>query len=289
MNSFLMRMALGALCALCALSVCGQTAGPAPEDARAIMRRSVQADNRNEAIRTQYTYKVFNVEHDLNDAGKVTATHSSLAEVLYIGRQGFRQLLEKDGKPLPADEAAKARARFDKAVKEASNLNPQERKARADRAAASRTKRREQLQYIPDAFDFRLLGETVIDGRAAWQIQASPRRDYKGPQANVYRNMEGTLWIDKKDYQWVKVEADALDTVSFGWFLARIAKGTAVQFENVRVNDEMWAPKHVTLRASVRLALVKKLHSEQETTYSDYRKFQTDSRMVATEAEPAQP
>jgi hypothetical protein len=33
------------------------------------------------------------------------------------------------------------------------------------------------------------------------------------------------------------------------------------------------------------VALVKKLNADQETTYSDYRKFQTDSKLV--DYEPA--
>jgi hypothetical protein len=42
----------------------------------------------------------------------------------------------------------------------------------------------------------------------------------------------------------------------------------------------LWATTHVELRASARLALMKKVNAEQEITFSDYRKFATDSRMV---------
>ena len=50
----------------------------------------------------------------------------------------------------------------------------------------------------------------------------------------------------------------------------------------MRVNDELWVPKDISLKASARLALLKKLNVEQTLTFSDYRKFQTDSRVVST-------
>jgi len=50
----------------------------------------------------------------------------------------------------------------------------------------------------------------------------------------------------------------------------------------MRVNDELWVPKEVSLKASARLALLKKVDIEQESTFSEYRKFRTDSRVVST-------
>jgi hypothetical protein len=51
-------------------------------------------------------------------------------------------------------------------------------------------------------------------------------------------------------------------------------------------NDELWVPKEVSLKAEARLALLKKVNVEQEITFTDYRKFQTDSRIVSTASSP---
>jgi hypothetical protein len=255
------------------------------QEASAIVRRSARMDSRNDRLTRNYTYKVLNEMRDLDSAGRVKATHTTLDEVLYVGGRRYLHPLEKDGKPLPAGEAKKEQAKLDRAVAEASRLSDAERATREDEEERRREKRREQVQYIPEAFDFTLLGEEVLNGRAAWRIRATPRRDYKGPYGFMLRNLEGTIWIDKRDYEWVKVDADVLDPISIGLFLARIGKGTRLSFENFRVNDEIWAAKHISLRASARLALMKKLDAEQELTFSDYRKFQTDSRMVSTEAQ----
>jgi hypothetical protein len=52
--------------------------------------------------------------------------------------------------------------------------------------------------------------------------------------------------------------------------------------EQERVNQEVWLNKRVTIRASARLALVKSLHEELIITFSGYRKFQVDSRVLST-------
>ena len=54
------------------------------------------------------------------------------------------------------------------------------------------------------------------------------------------------------------------------------------------MNDEVWATKRISLKASARVALMKRLDAEQELTFSDYRKFQTDSRIVPAEAPDSQ-
>ena len=86
------------------------------------------------------------------------------------------------------------------------------------------------------------------------------------------------MWIDKKDYQWVKVDLESLDTITFGGFLLRLAKGSHVTVENTRVNNEVWLPKRVDIKGSVRVALVHVMRGEIIYTFSDYKKFQTDSR-----------
>jgi len=53
-----------------------------------------------------------------------------------------------------------------------------------------------------------------------------------------------------------------------------------VKVERVRLNDEVWLPSRVRVAGSARLALVKKLNVEQELTYRNYRKFQSDSELI---------
>ena len=98
--------------------------------------------------------------------------------------------------------------------------------------------------------------------------------------------MKGKIWIDKQDYHWARVEAEVIDTISFGAFLVRLAKGSHLEADQTRVNGEVWLPKRMEAEASARVALVKKFRGRIEITYSDYKKFQTDSRIISVAPVP---
>jgi hypothetical protein len=255
-------------------------AGQAPDPVE-IMKRSVSADQRNEEIRQAYTYDLFNETRELDAAGKVKSTKSTKVEVVTVAGRRLRLLTERNGKPLPAVEARKEQEKYERAAQEAAKLTPAERQKRIADEKRRNDEEREKFKRIPEAFRFTLMGESVINGRPAWQIHAAPLKTYKGPYAFLLRNMEGTLWIDKADYAWVRVEAETLDTVSFGWFFARIAKGTRLNFESEKVNGEIWAPTRIHFRATARLALLISTRIDQDVVFSRYRRFQTDSRVVA--------
>jgi hypothetical protein len=88
------------------------------------------------------------------------------------------------------------------------------------------------------------------------------------------------VWIDKGDLQLAKMDIEMLDTVSFGWVLARIHKGTRVMLEQTRVNDEVWLPRHVTFRVDARVALFKGYNLDGDLQYRDYKKFRTTAKIV---------
>jgi hypothetical protein len=257
----------------------------AAQDARSIIERAVTADDHSDRLSRDYTYKIHDEVRELDSKGAVKTTHTSLEEVLYIGGKQYFRPLEKDGKPIPVAQAAKEQAKLDRAAAEASRLSPAEREKRLAAAERERAKNREEDKDIPDAFDFKVLGDATISGRSTWRIAATPRPAYRGKSRNIFSSIEATVWIDKQDYNLAKFEAETLKPFSIGWFLARVAGGTHISYEMMRVNDELWVPKAVALKASARLGLIKRINVEQSVTFSDYRKFQTDSRVVASDAD----
>ncbi len=113
--------------------------------------------------------------------------------------------------------------------------------------------------------------------------QPKPGAQPKHGDAKPLLKIRAKVWIDKAEYQWVRLEAETTATISFGLFIARLAPGAKLEFEQTRVNDECWLPKREVVRGAARLGLVKKLVGEEETTWNNYRKFQVDSKVVATQ------
>ena len=250
------------------------------QDARSIVVRSVEVTNLDPALEREYTYRVRSEERQRDRTGGVRLKESAVREVLYLGGKRFSHALERNGKPLPENEARKEQARLDKAAAEANRLSPKERARREAEAEKERAEDRERLKLIANAYDFELKGEPMVSGRRTWQIECTPRAAYRGKHDGLFKRLRGTLWIDQQDYHWVRVEAEALETISFGLFLARIAPGTRIMFELARVNDEVWLPARIEIAGSARLALLKKQTVDQVLTFSDFRRYRTDSRIT---------
>jgi hypothetical protein len=115
-------------------------------------------------------------------------------------------------------------------------------------------------------------------------IAAEPKPGYrpKTEIGNYLPQIRGKIWIDKAEYQWVKLEAETTGTIAFGFFLFRLDKGAHMEFEQARVNDEIWLPKRIHAAAAGRIGLVIKGAYESDTLFENYRKFQSDSRIVSS-------
>ncbi len=122
----------------------------------------------------------------------------------------------------------------------------------------------------------------ALEGRDNYVIDAEPHPGFRPhlKYANYLSKFRFRLWVDKAEMQVAKLEAECLDTVSWGLFVARLHKGTHILLEQARVNDEVWLPKREAFRLSARIALLKNFNVDTETTYRDYRKFRTEAKIV---------
>jgi len=252
-------------------------------DPREIVRRSVEADQRNTKLVKNYTYQERVVEKRLDKDGRPKKQEIKAYDISILYGEPYRRLLQRNDRPLKDDEEKKEEEKLNKFIAKYKNESPQDREKRLAEADKRRGDQRAFAREIVDAYDFRLLGEEQVDGRSVFVIEATPRPDFrpKQPHADLLSKFRGKIWIDKNEYQWVKMQAETIDTVSFGLFLVRLHKGSTIAFEQTRVNEEIWLPRHVAVNASARVALMINAAIEQETTFSNYRKFVTDSRLLS--------
>src|SRR5579885_1826122 len=274
--------ALFTLFAAIALGAADQTAtppaDPGADSARDIIRRSTVLDERNFRAAREYTFTERTVERKLDAAGRERSVSSKTYEITFLFGLPYRRLVARDGRPLPAEEAREEEKKLGRAFSASQRQSQTERQRRASEYEKRRERTWAFLREVPDAFDFRLLGEEMLHGRPAYVIEAAPKPGYRprNSEARLFTKLRGKLWIDKAELQWVKGEAETTDTIAFGVFLARLAPGSRLEFEQAKVNDEVWLPHRISYAGSGRVALVRTVHAGGEILYGNYRKFQSD-------------
>jgi hypothetical protein len=255
------------------------------EDAREIVRRSVDVGDENLKIAGNYTFRERAEAREFDGSGRISKTGIETHDVTLVDGSPYRRLLSRDDKPLPGKEERKEQQKLDKIAAERRKETPAQREKRLADHEKKRREERALFREAADAFDFRLAGEDQLEGREQYIIDGTPHPGYKprSRRAAFFAKVKGRLWIDKRDYHWVKLEVEVIDTVSVGAFLFRLAKGSHLEVEQTRVNDEVWLPKRMEIGGSARVALLKRYRGQVEVTFSDYTKFQTDSRIVSVD------
>ena len=242
----------------------------------------------NLALARNYTFLERSETRELDSGAIVKTRKIATYDVTMLEGSPYRRLVAKDDHGLSPEEERIEQKKLQDSIVQRQKETPAERARRIADWERKRQREREPLDEVPDAFDFRMAGEAQIDGRDAWIVEGTPRPGYhaRSSLAKLFAKFRGKLWIDKADYQWVKTEAEVTSDISWGLFVARLSKGARLDIRMTRVNDEVWLPKRIEAKASARVALLKKYRIEADTSFSDYRKFQVESRVVSAAPQP---
>ena len=259
------------------------------EQMQQLFRVVADKDIENDKRLRNYTYIERDEERKVDGKGDVKSVDVTTYEVMELYGEQVQRLIEKDDKPLDAEDSAKEEKKIQKIIDKRKNESEADRKKRAEKDEKDREEGRKFVREIADAYDFKLVGTELVGEREAWVIDGEPRPGFVGhmKESKFLSKLRGRVWIDKDDLQLAKMDVECLDTISWGLFLARIHKGTRIMLEQTRVNDEVWLPLHFTAKIDVRLALLKEYNMNLEQTYRDYKKFRTTAKIVSVgEAKP---
>ncbi|MGA2984033.1 MAG: hypothetical protein ABSG32_09470 [Terriglobia bacterium] len=255
---------------------------PPTNDPKEIVRRALAMDQSDFQLARNYTYEQRDDLKVLDKGGAVKKHEINTYDVINLYDEPYSRRIRKDDKPLTDKEERKEGEKLDRFVDERKNEDEKEHAKRLAKQEKERQDERAFARDIINAYDFRIAGRDEVDGHAVYVVEANPRKDFHPtqPHADILPKVRGKLWISTKDYGWVRLEAETLDTISWGLFLLRIHKGTQIRLEQIRVNDEIWLPHRLSLIASARVALVANGNFDLESTYSNYKKFTSGVRIL---------
>ncbi len=274
------------------VSTAESTPALSPAQIRELIQHVAENDMENDKKQLDYTYIERTEEHRLDGKGQVKSTETNTHEIMMLYGSQVERLIAKNDKPLSQKDAAHEDERIQKLTDKRKNESDKEREKRIKEEEKDREETRQFVGEVADAYNFRMAGIENIEGRDTYVIDADPRPGFQPhmKDAKFLPKFRYRVWIDKAESQWVKIDAEAIDTVSLGLFLARIHKGSRILIEQTRVNDEVWPPRHMAVKVDVRLALVKDFNVAQDVTYRDYKKFRSNTKIVpVAEGQPQQP
>jgi hypothetical protein len=263
--------------------------GAAPADPREIVRRSVAAELENSKRAKNYTFLQRTEDRELDDGGQVKSKQSKTYDVTMLQGSSYRRLIERNDRPLLPKEEKKEQDKLRTSLADRRHENSAQREKRQSEYDNRPGRNRAMLSEIPDAFDFRIRAEEEVDSRPVYVIEGTPRAGYRPQNADariLLPKIKLTVWIDKADFDWVRIQAEVIDTITWGLCLFKLSPGARFELQQTFVNDEVWLPKHTRVLLSARVAFVKKLNIEQEATFKNFRKFQSDSQIVSSSVAP---
>jgi hypothetical protein len=235
-------------------------------DARQIMEASIAATQRDWKARLHYSYMERDEDRRRDLAGHVKSEDVEVSKTILVNGVPFEQLVERNGQPPSAEQERKQKGKLDKLKRE----TPEQRVERLRKQEEENTS---IIQEVPKAFDFQMIGEEAVNGRSAYVLQATPHPGYhaQGKYGNMFSKVAGKLWVDKQDLGWIKVDGQVIQPFSMRLFLVRLLRGSHITMEQTRVDDGIWMPERVEVRAAARIFFVKSLVIDRVLTYSEYR------------------
>jgi hypothetical protein len=235
-------------------------------EVRQIVESSIAATERSWQARLQYTYMERDEDRRLDSEGRVKSEEVDVSRMILVNGVPLEQLLERNGQPPPAAEERKEKETVDKLKREATEQ-------RAERIRNEAEETTSLLREIPKAFDFKLVGEEVFNGRPAYILQAVPHPGYQaqGKYGKMFSKLEGKLWVDKQDLGWIKADGHVIQPFSIGLFLARVLRGSHITMEQTRVDGGIWMPEQIEIRAAAKIFFIKSLVIDRVLSYSEYR------------------
>ena len=239
----------------------------------------------DEERQSGYVFNERRIEQKVNATGRITDESVKVYEV-YPGLPGedrYRRLIEEDGRPTPPD----ALARQDTGRRKKAEEYARKQEVASERLKDARAQDKARQQYsaaVDDIFriyDIRMLQRESIDGIDTILAMLTPKPDARPrtDDGKVMRHFKARAWISESDYELVRVEIEAIDSLSFGLgLLARVHKGTVATYQRRKVNGETWLPAQVTWTASARVLLLRRLRLRGVSEFSNYRRYSVDTK-----------
>ena len=240
-------------CALFACSAAAESAkGTASADQLALIARATQRELRELENPTLYQYQE-RLEWTWGaETRSVIETPEGRADRIVLFRD----------EPLTPEQQEKQEHRLQKLLsdRDARKNELQDQKSETQH-------RIRMVQAFPTAFFFDFIGREK--GLLHFEFYPNPDFSPKDRETQMYRGMEGTLWIEPRQERLVQIQGKLVKDVSFGWgILGRLSKGGIYEIAQTQLSPGIWRITSLNVDVKGRILLLNSfrfLRRETET------------------------
>jgi len=139
-------------------------------------------------------------------------------------------------------------------------------------------------------YDIAMLGRESLDGHDSIVVSLTPRPNASPStrEGGWMKAFKGKAWLSESDHELMRLDVEAIDTVSIGLgLIARMNKGTTASFSRRKVDGETWLPARAEYRYNVRVLLLKAMREGGTVDFSNYRRFSVDTTTAIGAPAPA--
>ncbi|HKE30819.1 MAG TPA: hypothetical protein VKD65_03775 [Candidatus Angelobacter sp.] len=271
---------------------------PDPATITELVRRAVANYKSRESQLENYTYLAHVARTEFDRNGKPNGQITGVDEIMMLEGAPYRRTVSLNGRPLSPEQEKQQQMLL-------------EGEASARRAGYNKHPVHNffpaPIAQLPDEFRLRWRGWQFLDGHEVQVLEALPIDKQKPASSDqeYARHFKMRLWIDADEAQIVRVESEVIRSLTLDQDLPHFspdfkfsgvhtwrfeyARGTTVAMEWTKVNDEAWLPKWTswktpkeTVTALTPTKPAAPIHSPAQgtATYSDYKKFRVDTRVV---------
>jgi hypothetical protein len=225
-------------------------------DPRSFLEAVRQNLVRSQDSQKQFAYTERRTNLSFNPFGRLGTGGTRVYEVTPSadGSALNRRLLERDGKPMTDGSVERIERRMPRG--------------------------RSMVDDVASTIELAIDHREVVDGRQTIVVAFKPRPDAKPRtrEGRVARSFEGLIWIDEEAQEVAKVEATAVDDISFGYgLLARLGDGSRVMVRRQPIEGTLWLPVSVRFAGEGRALLFRKLIINFAVDWFNYRRYSSSS------------
>ncbi|MDP9269298.1 MAG: hypothetical protein M3P27_13380 [Acidobacteriota bacterium] len=234
--------------------VCAQS-GAANE----LVRRVIQNEDRASTSGPRYTYRLRSEKPERTVVKQMIETNEGTVA----------RLVSVNDKPPTPEQRAADEKKLEKILHD-----PEEQRQRREEQQKDEARTRLMVKALSEAFLYDFDGNDVVSGVPVVRLRFRPNPNFDPParETMVYRGMQGRMWIDPKEERLVKMDAQLVDDVTFGWgILGRLNKGGHFIIEQSKIGPGRWETTHMDLDFVGKALLFKTIKIKENETASDFR------------------